>query len=287
MSIAPEIPETLSPYWLRLYGKWIHLEGISPENDVTSQRQFNELLTVDGYRYVQTAPRGPRTWTLSYEYGTASAVAALEAAAYTVPLSATDDPAMRTLLLDTNAAEANMLPPEMPTQGTVLDGYPVINAGGVWQPAYDVVSYGVPIRIGVTYTVAVWTAATGGSTVLQVTVDGAITNYQAAGGGTVDNPELVTVVITPATDQDVRVAATSGPGPTASTSGLMVFEGDCPPTHYRRGQRTPCQVSVQDPALTVNPIWPRGCDPCDLPRQQATFTVLEVGENPVSGTDIV
>lgn len=178
-SNAPEIPETLSPFWMRLYGRWTHLEGIRPEVAVAQGRTSSELLTVDGYRYVQQAPRGPRTWTFDYEYGTAAATAALESAAYT---NNYDDPETRTLLMDRNDARINMVPPELqqawstawlPSSG-LTKPYMRINVGSVeiplWLPTYDAGDlvavapepYTRRLRFsmipGVEYTVAAWYA---------------------------------------------------------------------------------------------------------------------------------
>lgn len=283
---APEILDTASPYWLRLYGRWIHLQGIMPVNDVKPDRQFNELVVVDGYRYVQAAPRGPRTWELPYRWATASATAALEAAAYTKPLNLdTDAPTGRTLLLDTNAARANMLEPELPRTYNTLR--PVINAGGVWQPSYSSsaadISF-VLVREGVTYTAAAWTTGTNGGVQLYEPGSGnPPLTALGTGAGTPEDPELVSVTFTAPNDGEWFVGASAPSDITKATAGLMFFEGDCPPEHYRRGQRTPCQVSVQDPALSVNPIWSHNCSPCDLPRQHATFVVHEVGDSPTVG----
>lgn len=272
MSNAPDILDTQSPYWLRLYGRWIHLQGIMPVNDVESQRAFSELVTVDGYRYEQRAPRGPRSWELPYRYGTAAATAALEAAAYDVALN--DAASGRTLLLDTNQAKVNMLPPEMPTPEMVGESTnpQIMWAGGVPQPIYVASAYvPIPVRAGVTYTAAAWVAEFG---VIQVSKTGDIgpINLFGDGSGTLQNPQLVTVAVTPATDGDLSFFV-SAADPVA---GVMFFEGDCPPEHYRRGRRMPCEVSVHDPKITNNLIW-RYCDPCKLPREHAQFVIQEVG----------
>lgn len=285
MSNAPEILETQSPYWLRLYGHWIHLDGIMPINDVEPGRSFSELVTVDGYRYEQRAPRGARTWELPYRYGTAAATAALESAAYDVAYN--DDPSGRTLLLDTNQAKVNMIPPEFPeTEGFDLTTRSAIAAGGVWQPSYAVTGVGVyvPVRAGVTYTAAVWTTALVGAGVLQISKSGDIppTNFFATGSGTNADPELISTDFTPASDGEVLVFAVPGASD-RSTAGMMVFEGDCPPEFYRRGRRMPCEVSVHDPKLTNNLIW-RYCDPCKLPREHAQFVINEVGVYPATAS---
>jgi hypothetical protein len=295
MSNAPDILDTQSPYWLRLYGQWIHLQGIMPVNDVEPGRAFSELVTVDGYRYEQRAPRGPRTWELPYRYGTAAATAALEAAAYDVALN--DAASGRTLLLDTNQAKVNMLPPEIAVPSNLSRVLPPINAGGVWQRSYPragespvtLHDWAIVVRAGITYTAAVWTTAPAGESVLVVypAPYGSVppTIATSTGGGTPANPELVTITYTAAVNGEAVVFGdtAAGASDTWSTAGLMFFEGDCPPEHYRHGQRMPVEVSVHDPKITNNLIW-RYCDPCKLPREHAVFTINEVGTYPSVGS---
>lgn len=288
--MTPDIPDTQSPYWLRLYGKWIHLQGIKPENDVEPERAFSELTTVDGFRYVQQAPRGPRTWELEYEYGTAAATAALESAAYGFNYS---DPLTRTLFLDTNSARVNMVDPDLTQKwqhvNLALPQY-VLNVGEspddpMWQPTYiatvdDVNDWGVqriPVRAGVEYTAAFWTRYPNAfPNALTITVNAVqVASDAIAGGGTSDNPELVTTTWTAAADGVAVVSMNLNP--MAYSAGLMFYEGDCPPDFYRAGRRMPCEVAVLDPKLGVNPIWPGSCNPCALPREQSVFTVMEVG----------
>lgn len=320
MSIAPEIQETLSPYWLRLYGKWVHLEGVRPENEITQDRAFSELVTVDGYRYVQRAPRGPRTWSLGYEYATAAATAALESAAYT---NNWDDPATRTLFLDTNDARVNMVDPDLNTLWATVwknnvsfvpEHYAVINVGEspekpIWQPTYDVAFLDenkdvtvdtmgrrafFPVRAGVTYTAVAWEVLPVGESngvvnlpygLISIEINGApvaqspteIDNSRPL--PTNEEPNLVQVTFTAATDGVAQVWLGRGGGYSYYMAGFMFYEGECPPDYYRNGRRMPISASVQDPALTVNQIWPgeRNCNPCALPRETSSFTIQEVG----------
>lgn len=327
-SIAPEIPETLSPYWLRLYGKWIHLEGIQPVNDVAPNRAYSELVTVDGYRYMQRAPRGPRTWTLPYELGTATATAALESAAYDNNF---DDPAMRTLFLDTNSAKVNMVDLDLNTLwssvwktdlGFVSPHYAVINVGEgvdrpIWQPTYDIAFLDedqavtvqtlgrrafFPVRAGVTYTAVAWEVfpiggSGGGTSVLPYGMISISQNEVLVAQSateipnnrplpTNEDPNLVSVTFTAATDGVVQVWLGRETGASYYMAGFMFYEGDCPPDYYRNGRRTPSAVMVQDPALTVNPIFPsQACNPCALPRETASFTLLEVGVGTAQGPE--
>lgn len=290
-SMAPEIPDTLSPYWLRLFGKWIHLNGVKPEVDIAPNRAFSELVTVDGYRYVQRAPRGPRTWTLAYEGATAAATAALEAAAYDFNY---DDPISRTLFLDTNDAKVNMVDPDLTARWqhtSILPPQYVLNVGEspddpMWQPSYiatvdDVGEWGVqriPVRAGVTYTAAFWTVHPNALLdFLTIKVNNVtVATTPGIPGGTPDDPKLITLTWT--APADAVAVVTMNLNAMAYSAGLMFYEGDCPPNYYRAGRRMPCQVSVQDPSLTNNLIWPnQSCNPCALPREHSTFTVMEVG----------
>lgn len=292
-SMVPEIPETLSPYWLRLYGHWIHLEGIQPANSVAPGRSFSELVTVDGYRYVQRAPRGPRTWSLPYDLATAAATAALESAAYDLNF---DDPDMRTLFLDTNDARVNMVPPDLLTawrNPAATSGPLVFNVGEseglpIWLPTYDgdgavtTRSIEIPVRAGVTYTATVWTTFGTGTTAIAVS-GAAVASANGLNGSTAAAPHQATVTVTPVADGILTVTVTIG-----FTAGLMVYEGDCPPTKYRAGRRMPCSISVQDPTLGNNPIFPNqvNCSPCALPRESTTFTLQEVAMDTTTPFDV-
>lgn len=287
MSIAPEIPETLSPYWLRLYGRWTHLEGVQPVNEVAPGRDFSELITVDGYRYVQRAPRGPRTWTLAYDTSTAAATAALESAAY--------DMSTQTLLLDTNAARVNMVPPDLLATWSTFSG-PIrtMNVGTLESPlrisGYGLAKEGVPfnstnlvVRGGVTYTVVVWytTPLTPGEVVLKVS-GAAVGSAPGLAGATEDVPGKAVITVTPANDGVLTVEALFG-----YTAALMVYEGDCEPEFYRAGRRMPCAVSVQDPTRTINQIWPsQACNPCDLPRESTAWVIQEVAADAFMVMDV-
>jgi len=297
---APEIPDTQSPFWLRMYGHWMHLEGVVPETETTQGRGFSELITVDGYRYVQRAPRGPRTWTFNFEYATAAATAAMESVAYDI--IQTEAASGRTLLLDTNQAKVNMVRPEITTQPKASVTYQQmssttlqpIRAGGVWLPSIEHLPSGdpeydtIPVRSGITYTAAVWTTAASGEDVLVLDTAAGNVIGTAVGGGTITDPELVDVTWTAPGDEDIRVYGQVGAfSDTFSTAGLMFFEGDCPPETYRRGRRMPVEVAVQDPSMTSNFAWPYpDCDPCALPRESTSFVVQEIGTFPSEEAEV-
>lgn len=289
--MAGNVLDTASPFWLRLYGHWVQLQGVMPTVEQASQRAFNELITVDGYRYEQRAPRGPRSWTYDYRWGTAAATAALESAAVDVNWS---DPAMRTLFLDTDAAKVNMLPPDLLTVWT-RSGDPalVINVGEadglpMWLPSYGADNdatpayqeIDVPVRGGVTYTATCWSAQMGSGSVV-LSISGAATgSANGLTGSTAANPHQPTIVFTPAADGVVTVSTAS-----SFSAGLMVYEGDCPPTSYRAGRRMPCSVSVREPARTHNLMHGWDCDPCTLPREHTSWVINEVGIDTLTPQD--
>lgn len=287
---APQIPDSGSPFWLRLYGHWVRLQGIMPEVDKASERAFSELTTVDGHRYEQRAPRGPRSWSLDYRYATAAATAALESAAYDYNFN---DPSMRTLLLDTNEAKINMVSPDLLTQWrnpNHTSGPVVYNVGEpdglpMWLPTYDgdgvsgFRSIQIPVRAGVTYTATVWTIL--GSGQAAITLSGAATgSVNGVDGATAAAPAQATIIRTPAADGTLTVTVTIG-----FTAGLMVYEGDCAPTSYRAGRDMPCSISVHDPSTKTNLIW-RDCDPCKLPREHTSWTLREVAMDAITPMDV-
>lgn len=287
---APNVLDTESPFWLRLYGHWVRLQGIMPVVEQDPGRAFNELVTVDGYRYEQRAPRGARSWTYDYRFGTAAATAALESAAYDLNWN---DPSMRTLFLDTDAAKVNMVPPDLLQRWrnpAATSGPQVYNVGEpdglpMWLPTYDGgpnpaggISVQIPVRAGVTYTATVWTQL--GSGQVALTVSGAAVGSSNGGAGaTPANPAQATVVVTPVADGVLTVSPALG-----FTAGLMVFEGDCPPSSYRQGQRMPCSISVHDPSRRHNLVW-KTCDPCELPREHTGWVIREVGMDTTTAQD--
>lgn len=289
---APNILDTASPFWLRLYGKWIRLQGIMPVVEQDPGRAFNELVTVDGYRYEQRAPRGARSWTYDYRFGTAAATAALESAAYGMSLASSP-----ILFLDTGDAKANMVAPELTRRwqhSDLSDPLSVMNVGEsaddpMWLPSYvatvdDAGDFGVqviPVRAGVTYTAAFWTTFPGAmANALTITVNAIQVAADAiAGGGTAGNPELVTTTWTAAADGVATI--TINLNAVSYAAGLMFYEGDCPPDFYRVGRRMPCAISVHDPSRRHNLVW-KTCDPCELPREHTGWVIREVGVDAVS-----
>lgn len=293
---APQVPDSASPYWLRLYGHWVRLQGIMPVVNQTSQRGFSELITVDGHRHEQRAPRGPRSWALDYRYATAAATAALESAAYDYNF---DDPDMRTLMYDQNAAKVNMVPPDLLGQWKgdpeAVGAHQVVDVSGadglpMWLPTYGVDAeeptspyweIEIPVRGGVEYTIAGWIIELPvGSVAIAVTGAATVNIMGSTPAGTPSDPHLGSATVTPVADGVLTIQVAMG-----LVAGLMVYEGDCPPTSYRAGQRMPCAVAVQDPSRVTNLIW-RDCDPCTLPREHTAWVIHEVAADAVTPMDV-
>jgi hypothetical protein len=242
---------TASPFWLRLAGTWIHLEGVAPGASTAKSRATSEMVTVDGVRLVQQAPTGPRDWTLNYQWATPEALAAIEAAA-----EAVED----VLFLDTTLSKANMLAPR-DCFGLVSTAA-AVNAGGVPLRALDLTAAyvrTVAVRTGVTYYVSAWTAAS--------TSIGTVT-YPGGSGALTPSAGRVTRAFTPNADGTATVTVNAG---ATTTSGLMVSEG-ISPTQFLAGQRMPVTVSVGDPSRTANRAFASA-----LPWSDYDITIKEVG----------
>lgn len=94
---------TGSPYWLRVNGKWMHLEGVTPGVSDTADRPSSDLLVLGGRRYTSRAKRAAREWSLDFAHATPEAVRLLALAAH--------GQAGDVMLLDLSAARGNMLDP--------------------------------------------------------------------------------------------------------------------------------------------------------------------------------
>ncbi|WP_447643164.1 hypothetical protein [Nocardioides zeae] len=113
----PVVQPTNSPYWLRVNGQWVHLDGVRRGSRLQVERDTSDLVTIDGVRQRWVAPAGPRSWRLQLQDATPVAVAAL--------MLACDFPG-DVLLVDRDLTTANMLPGPA-CQGTG----PVLLAGGM------------------------------------------------------------------------------------------------------------------------------------------------------------
>ncbi|MFT4081193.1 MAG: hypothetical protein QM638_01275 [Nocardioides sp.] len=256
---------TQSPYWLRLNGLWVHLEGVTPGVDVAMARPSSSFISTDGYQIWQRAPRGPRSWELNYTYATPDAIAALQAAAAGVGGS-TD-----TLLLDTTMSAQNMLAPEdcwgdgaagwALGAGVYIDGIP-LDTGVSWE---------ISCRADTTYFFGVVTDHSVGTTVGSITdTDGDtdVTLTRQSG-----NPG-VSASFTTLADTTITVTLAAAAGKTAW--GPIFAETATTPTAFVIGQGTPCPVAIVDPDITVNRAWYGGNTAGETSWADYSVTIQEV-----------
>lgn len=229
-----DLAPTGSPFWLRLHGTWLQLDGATPGVSVDADRPRSDFTSVDGNRYVQRGPQSRRQWDLSIPYAAsaAQAVAVLRAA-----VEAEDD----VMLISDDQLVTNMLPARS-CYGTTS---PAIVCGGIplltLAPSQVVTGY---VRGGKPTTISCWTTASSGTTVLTVVRPGGTTNVVAGSGG------RATATFTPSADGTVTITAAAG---TPRSTGLMMAEVGTLPTAFVHGEGggMPCKVEVQDPGDTL------------------------------------
>lgn len=225
------------PFWLRIAGEWIHLDGVVPGSSVATQRPRSEWVSVGGHRHTQQAQRGPRDWSFDVQYATPTSVAALQVAAE----------GGEVWLLDTSASAANMLDPRATHSLDETD--PVMLCGGVPLRCFTsehAVTH--PVRVGSSYTASVWTDAVEGeivATVSGVTESGNILAPEGSGA-----TRQATATFTPDDNDDV-VLTVLNPVDWRAT-GLQLVENAVPVVAWQAGQRTPCRVSVEDPSQEMS-----------------------------------
>lgn len=235
---------TRSPFWLRVNESWVHLEGVTPGTSRSADRPSSEMVTVDGVRHVQRAPRAPREWSLDFTHATAEAMALLALAAEV------DD----VWLLDSTATGANMLSPREcygpATESAVLCGGIPLRAFPNGEAEVEVM-----VREGQPVEVSVWSDANEGASVATATYPGGFAPVvspagsgvrRASGGFTADSDGTATI----------GVSAPSG----AVVSGLQVAEVSpeqllaVESTRWLAGERMPCMVAVADPERNLERI---------------------------------
>lgn len=230
------VAPTGSPFWIRLHGTWLQLEGATPGVAVDGDRPRSEFRSVDGNRYVQRGPQTRRQWDLSIPYAAsaAQAVAVLRAA-----VEAEDD----VMFVSDDQLVTNMLPSRS-CYGTTS---PAIVCGSIplltLAPSQVVTGR---VRGGVATTLSCWTTASPGATALNVNIAGGalIASCNASAGG------RASVTFTRPTDTDIEIVASSG---SQRSTGLMMAEVATLPTAFVHGEGSgmPCKVEVQDPGDTL------------------------------------
>lgn len=218
-----------SPFWLRLFGEWVQLEGVVPDTSAGVSRSRSSFESVDGVQWEQQAPAHRRSWSLEIPWQSRVATRVLEVAAHT-----NED----VWLLDRTRAVVNMLRPgDCYGDGTALlaDGMPLRR----FTAERTVTS---PVRRGVGTFVGVWTDAAAGTPVATVSWPGG-SQVLTAPAGTV--AQRASVGFTPEAHGDVAIVAAAG------TTGLQVTE-DWLPDEWMAGQGVPCRVVVDDPSGTLH-----------------------------------
>lgn len=218
-----------SPFWLRLFGEWIQLEGVVPDVSAGTSRLRTAFESVDGVTWEQQAPKHRRSWSLPIPWQSRVATRVLEVAAHSP-----ED----LWLLDRTRAVVNMLRPgDCYGDGTALlaDGMPLRR----FTAERTVTSL---VRRGVETFVGVWTDAAAGTPVATVSWPGGSEVLTAPAGTTA---QRASVAVMPSADGDLTITAAAG------TTGLQVTE-DWLPDEWMAGQGAPCRVVVDDPSGTLH-----------------------------------
>lgn len=222
-----EAISTGSPFWLRLWGQWVHLEGVAPGTSVPTARSRSVFESVDGVSWEQSAPRARRSWSFDVPWQSRVATRAFEVAA--------QSPAADAWLLDRTRAVVNMLAPDDCYGVTGAAG--VLLTGGLPLPRFATEhTVTVPVRRGVATFVGLWADTSGPAAT--VTWPGGTATAIAPSGTTA---QQAVAMFTPDADGIATIVAAAG------TTGLQVTE-DWLPGEWMAGQRTPCPVVVDDPA---------------------------------------
>lgn len=218
---VPVVPAG-SPYWLRLNGVWVQVEGVVPAVQTASERPSSSMTSLNGNRFEQKARLARRSWTLTLPHAAAPHIAAIRAAV---------ESSAEVQLMSDAAAVANMLPPRS-CFGTTA---PVIDCGGV--PLLGFTAPGTvtgKVRGGAPTTLSCWSDKPAAAIAAAATYPGGSVTLLSAGGGQVAD------TFVPTADGTITIFVQS------NTSGLMLTEGD-PSTTFVAGEGMPCAVTVDDP----------------------------------------
>lgn len=242
-----ETVRTSSPFWLRLNGVWVWLEGVMPGVGVDSDRPMSEFRALDGQRYVQRAAVARRSWSLSYRYATPAAVAALMAATEIGADAADVEAADAVWLAADPVLESNMLP-RADSAGTNSAAGPVIDCAGVPLRALEAGRVVVArVRPGAPVTLSAWAAAAGDVAVIDGAAAPVVLTAVAAGRAMVmlvPVEDLLTITVADHADDAEDVDA-------VASAGWMLTEGLVAPPAFEAGQGMPCPVVVDEPDETL------------------------------------
>lgn len=223
------------------------MEQVKVSKGVTTEtgRGSSEFVSSGGVRYVQRGRAAPRTWTVGRVYQGPGWARLFSMDAHGV--------LGQCWLYDVAEARENMVPANL-SAGT---GAPVPVDGlllGALSPGQVVY---LPVLAGRLYSVSAWRVADGPMLTYQLgsAPKVFISSFGGSGGAsfTAQEGTILTLVITG-----------------AGVSGLRAVDGDWDGS-YQSGHGTPCKVSVQDPARTLQLV-------TEQTRSDYTVTLLEVGK---------
>lgn len=247
-----------SPFLIQIGGVWLDLPGVLPGTGVGVARPSSSTISLGGTVRTQQAKRSSRTWTFGFGDETAEALRWLQYA-----VTAPGD----VFLYDIAAAQVNMLDPldcygRSLTEGTIqVEGLPM----RILPNAY---TFTVKVRAGATYWFGGTTTVLAGNTLGTYKIGVASTVNIVAPTGTLERSFSTSFV--PTVDADVVFTLVAGFG--VGTSALRLTEGAVDEVGFIPGQKSPCQVSVDDPQYTMNLAYPD-----QLAVSDYTVTIREVG----------
>lgn len=218
---TPAANPTGSPFFLRVNGVWLQVEGVEPTVSTDASRPRSTFTSLEGNRYEQRGSKVRRSWSVSIPWAAAPNIGSLVAAAES-----------SAEVWFTSSAALNLLPSASCFGATL----PAIDCGGVPLGRITVGATSTArVRAGVPLRLSAWSTAAAGTNVAQIAYPGGTVTLASAGSG------QVSAAFSAATDGTATITTLAGP-----TSGLMLTE-ITPPTTWSPGESMPCLVVVDDP----------------------------------------
>lgn len=245
-------------YYVLVAGGWEPVPGVQRGVTKSMARPSAETISLGGVRRRQRAARAPRSWALTFSSKDPKVVSWLTLAAQGLIGDIH--------LLDVAAAQVNMLAPADTIGALTEPTLPVDGHTFAMLPHNH--TFMIKCRAGIEYRLSASTNHAAGSTVATITAGDEDPITVAAPDGT--GTRVVSAVFTPGTDADVVFTFTR-PGVTG-TSLLRLTEGSVDDHGFLPGQKAVCQVSVDDPAETLELLTTN-----QLPLSTYTVNLLEVG----------
>jgi hypothetical protein len=236
---------------------WVALEDVDADIPVESSRPTSEFVSSDGTRFVRRAKRLARSWRLSYSLSDESYGRWLK--------YASSGDAGEVWLLDTAAAQVNMLDPRM-TKGSLAAATLIAVDGGPKLKAFAAGdTYTRKVRAGVTYYLSYTTTHTAATTIGTYNAGAGSVNITSPAGS---GARRGVTSFTPAADADVTITWTVA----NKTTAARLTEGDVDDGGFLEGRNTPCRVSVSDPSVSMDQAFDDR-----LARTDTTYLLREVG----------